>query len=131
MALAQRGMFEVYNRLPIDWEFQWDSYSYVIPKHSYEQVPSPGMAKKLIIETAFKYGPKGISISGIVLKTDPNYGKPLEVKDIWTGDPIKDNQITFSKPEELEVIPVQLEAEDHVQRRHRVDQDVTVGVGAR
>jgi len=131
MALTQRGLFQVYNRLPVPHEFQWDSYVHTIPAHAIEECPSVGMVKALIVQTAFKYGPQGITISGIVAQGDPNFGKPLTAEEIWTGDPIKDNQIPFARPQELEVRPVELEARDLPQMRKSIDPDVTVRVGRR
>jgi hypothetical protein len=97
------GGFELYNRFPYDVEFQWDSRPYVIPAHGIMRVDGVGIARAVISRFGRKIGPQGLESSGVVLRSDPNFGVPLTEEDLNPPDLILGNEVQFADPQNLEV----------------------------
>lgn len=89
----QSQIVEIYNRLPWKLEFQFDGFPMEIAPHA-KVALSLGEAQSAIKQSFYKVEGNDW-LTGVVPFSHPDFEKPLEKEDIYTGDPILDNEIAF------------------------------------
>ena len=89
----QSQIVEVYNRLPWKLEFQCDGFPMEIEPHA-KVALTIGEAQCAIRQSFYKLE-ENDWVSGVVPWNHPDFEKPLTKEDIYTGDPILDNEIAF------------------------------------
>lgn len=89
------GLVRLYNRLPYDIDFQYNSRQYRLPSHAVVVAPVE-LAGQAIKQSLYKITLDGDFLFGVVAEGFAPF-EPLAEADIKTGDPVKDDTMEFEE----------------------------------